>query len=101
MMFKRPWSIVLLAMLTIVAPVPLLLGQADQGTITGIVQDPSGAVIGNANVTLTNKDLGQVLQAKTDGAGVYVFSPIKIGSYTITVTASGFSATTQENLHLN
>ena len=37
---------------------PLLLGQTDQGTITGVVQDPSGAVIANASVTLRSTDTG-------------------------------------------
>src|SRR3569832_289292 len=80
---------------------PKLLGQTDQGTITGVVQDPTGAVIGEATVTLTNVDLGQVLKSKTDAGGVYAFSPIKIGNYSITASAQGFETTTQSNLHLS
>lgn len=98
---KRPWSLLLLVILTMAAPARYLFGQADQGTITGVVQDPSGAVIGNANVTLTNVDLGQVLKTKSDGAGVFVFSPVKIGNYKVTASASGFETTTQTNLHLS
>src|SRR6202171_1322640 len=71
-------------------------GQADQGAITGLVQDASGAVVPNAQVTLTNVDNGLELQAQTDSSGNYVFSPVKIGNYNITVTAFGFSKTTQE-----
>ncbi len=77
-----------------------LHAQADQGTITGVVQDPSSAVIGQASVTLTNVDQGSVLKTKTDGAGVYVFSPVKIGNYKLTASASGFGSTTQENLYV-
>ena len=55
-------------------------GQADQGTITGIVQYPSGAGISDASVTLANQDTGQVLKTRTNGYGVYFFSPIKIGN---------------------
>ena len=99
--FKRPWSIVLLAIVMAAAPVRCLFGQADQGTITGVVQDPSGAVIGGANVVLTNIDEGQVLKSKTDGAGVYTFSPIKIGNYQVSVSAGGFETTTQTNLHVD
>jgi hypothetical protein len=79
----------------------LAFGQVDQGTITGVVQDTSGAVVGNASVTLTNVDEGIVLKSKTDGAGIFIFSPVKIGNYSITATASGFETTTQTNLHLN
>ena len=64
-------------------------GQVDQGTITGVVQDTSGAVVGNATVALTSLDTGLELTTKADGGGVYVFSPLKIGNYKITVKAPG------------
>ena len=101
MTFKRRWLTALLAAFAVTAQIPLLFGQADQGTITGVVQDPTGAVIGSADVTLTNVDLGQTLKAKSDGGGVYVFSPVKIGSYKISASAPGFETTTQTNLHLS
>jgi hypothetical protein len=75
--------------------------QADQGTITGVVKDSAGAVIQNAQVTLTNTDTGLVLQVKSDGSGVYVFSPIKIGNYEVSATAPGFQTTTQQHVHLD
>jgi hypothetical protein len=78
-----------------------MFGQLDQGTITGVVQDQLGAVIPNAAVTLTNIDEGQVLKSKTDGAGIYTFSPIKIGNYKVSASAPNFETTTQTNLHLN
>jgi outer membrane receptor protein involved in Fe transport len=76
-------------------------GQADQGTITGVVQDSTGAAIPNANVTLTNPATGFVLKRDTDASGVYVFSPIKVGSYTISATAPGFQTTSQKNIQVN
>lgn len=39
-------------------------GQVDEGTVTGIVADPTGAVIPNASVALTNVDTGLVLGAR-------------------------------------
>lgn len=77
------------------------LGQADQGAITGLVQDATGAVVPNAQVTLTNIDTGLALQGQTDSSGNYVFSPVKIGSYNISVTAAGFSKTTQQHIELH
>src|SRR5258707_9143178 len=76
-------------------------GQADQGAIPGLVQNTSGAVVSNAQVTLTNVDNGLALQAQTDSSGNYVFSPVKIGNYNVTVTAPGFSRTTQEHIQLH
>src|SRR5579871_2107230 len=70
-------------------------GQADQGSINGTVTDPSGSAIPGAQVTLTNVDTGLVLKAATDGSGFYTFSPVKIGHYTVSATANGFSVTNQ------
>ncbi|WP_308419059.1 TonB-dependent receptor [Silvibacterium dinghuense] len=77
------------------------IAQTDQGTITGIVSDTTGAAIPNADITLTNTDTGLVLKGKADSSGVYVFSPIKIGNYTLSAGASGFEITTQQNVHLD
>jgi hypothetical protein len=78
-----------------------LHAQADQGTITGVVQDSTGAVVGNAAVTLTDTDTGLILKGKADGAGIYVFSPVKIGNYSVSASAPGFETTTQTNLHVD
>ena len=75
-----------------------LFGQVDEGAITGIVQDPTGAVIPGAVVTLVNTDQGLSLQAKAGDNGSFTFSPVRIGHYKLTATAPGFSATTQENI---
>ena len=75
-----------------------VFGQVDQGAISGTVQDTSGAVVASAHVILLNKDQGLTLEAETNSSGGYTFSPVRIGHYTITVTAKGFSTTTQENV---
>lgn len=77
------------------------LGQVDQGSITGVVQDPSGAVIPDAQVTLTNAGTNFTLQTKSNGSGTYIFSPVKIGRYSITASAPNFETTVQENVTLH
>ena len=76
-------------------------GQVDEGAITGTVVDSTGAVIPNATVTLINTDQGITLETRSNGTGGYTFSPVKQGNYTITVTAQGFSKTTQKNVHVD
>lgn len=93
-------SLFLLAFLSLL-PVSRMFAQADQGTITGTVTDTTGAVVPNAQVTLTSTDTGLVLKTTADGNGVYTFSPIKIGNYSVSGTATGFSTTTQQNVHLD
>ncbi|MEO6804052.1 MAG: carboxypeptidase-like regulatory domain-containing protein [Granulicella sp.] len=78
-----------------------VFSQLDQGAITGIVQDASGAVISKSDVTLTSIDSGLVLKTKTNTSGVYTFSPIKIGNYAISANSPGFAVTTQEHIHLD
>jgi hypothetical protein len=73
-------------------------GQVDEGSITGTIQDATGAVVPNAQVTLLNTDVGLTLETRTNGSGGYVFSPVRIGHYTVTVSAPGFAKTTQQNL---
>ena len=80
---------------------PAALAQVDQGTILGVVQDKTGAVIPGATVTLTNTDTGLELTRQTNGSGLYVFSPLKIGNYKVSATASGFQTTSQQGLHLD
>ena len=73
----------------------------DQGAITGVVQDSTGAVVPGAQVTLTNTDTDLVLHYTTNSSGVFIFSPIVIGHYKISVSATGFQNETQENITLN
>ena len=100
-MFKRHWMLTVIVFVFLFTSVRSMFGQADQGTITGVVQDSSGAVVAGASVTLTNVDTGLVVKAKADTGGVYVFSPVKIGSYTVSASASGFETTTETNVHLD
>src|SRR6202789_4396394 len=76
-------------------------GQVDEGAITGTVLDASGAVVPNATVTLLNTDQGITLETKTNASGGYTFSPVRVGHYTVTVTAQRFAKTTQTNLTVN
>jgi hypothetical protein len=78
-----------------------LLAQVDEGSIVGTVTDPTGAVVPNAKVTLLNTDQGLTLQTITSGSGEYNFSPVRIGHYTVSTTAQGFSTTSQEHLTVN
>jgi hypothetical protein len=71
-----------------------------EGSITGTVQDSSGAVVANARVTLLNTDVGLSLETNTNNSGEYSFSPVRIGHYTVTLTARSFSKTTQQNLQV-
>ena len=80
----------LLAVLFMAAP-SLLWGQANAtGTITGQIVDQSGGVIPGAEVTITDASTGTYRTQPTNQSGLFVFTNVKVGIYTITVTAKGF-----------
>jgi len=96
----RRLSFILIACLGVAVSAQYVLGQVDEGTITGTVADTTGAVVPGAQVTLLNTDVGLKLEAKTNSSGAYTFTPIRIGHYTVTATAKGFAKTTQSNVTL-
>jgi len=66
--------------------------QAIFATLTGIVSDPSGAVVANAKVTLRNSLSGDVRQSTTDSQGYYTFASVPVGTYNVTIEAPGFQS---------
>jgi hypothetical protein len=98
MWFRRIACIAVACLLFLLVHAPRLSAQVDEGAINGVVQDTSGAAVPNARVTLLNTDQGLTLESTTGPAGEYIFSPVRIGHYTVTVTAPGFSTTTQQNI---
>ncbi len=67
-----------------------LFAQVASGSISGVVQDKSGAVIEAANVTLTQVDTQQARTTATNAAGVFSFPSLPVGSYALEVSKAGF-----------
>lgn len=80
-----------LAVLAIVATSIGLWAQAGTGQISGMISDPTGAVVVNADVTLTNAATGVVRGTKPSSAGVYTFPAVTVGTYILEVHAAGFT----------
>src|SRR5208282_1086386 len=62
----------------------------DKGAINGIVTDQTGAVVTNAKAVLTS-DAGTKLQTQVSDKGVYSFTGLEPGTYTLVVTAPNFA----------
>src|SRR5579871_5663183 len=71
------------------------------GTVSGVVTDPSGAVIANAKVTLTDQEKGFTFDGKSDSAGRYLFRAVPPGIYRVVAEASGFSQQEKNNIHVD
>ncbi|HEV2387388.1 MAG TPA: carboxypeptidase-like regulatory domain-containing protein [Candidatus Acidoferrales bacterium] len=63
---------------------------AASGVVLGSVTDPSGAAVPGAQVILKNEEMGATASATTDDRGGYLFPNVTPGTYSITVTATGF-----------
>jgi hypothetical protein len=92
---KQFCVIVLVCSLTLLA-LPALSQSTTTGDISGVVTDPTGAVVVNAKVTAKNDATGATDNRTTNGEGFYRFSFLQIGSYTVTVNASGFQPTARK-----
>lgn len=68
----------------------LVCAQSDRGTIAGTVEDSTGSVVSNAQVVAKAKESSSQYTATTGPTGGYRIPDVKVGVYTITVTASGF-----------
>jgi carboxypeptidase family protein len=64
------------------------------GSIQGTITDPSGAVVPNAKISITNKATAQVVSTTSTSSGTYTSGALVPGDYTIRVEASGFKSLT-------
>jgi hypothetical protein len=89
----RPLSCLTLTLLVALAAVLLpsySSAQEFRATISGIVADPSGAVVPNAAITVTEVNTGSISKTTSDAAGQYVVPFLMPGTYRIEAEAQGF-----------
>jgi len=86
------------AFLLLIAVAASAFGQTAAGTLTGIVTDPSGAVIGGIPVVATRVDTGTRFTSITSQTGNYAIPQMPVGVYLVTVAQTGFKSFRQENV---
>ena len=64
--------------------------QGIYATLTGVVSDPSQAVVTNVKVTLRNVQSGSLRDTVTNNDGYFTFASVPVGSYEMTLEAKGF-----------
>ena len=96
---KRSWFLWLAIAASLIVP-HAFAQLAGTGNIQGTVSDPSGAVIPNAQVTLTEQATGVKHQTATSGGGVFSFPNLTVGTYNLSVTGSGFKEYTRTGIVL-
>ena len=83
-------TVISVGLVTLTVAPNVSLAQTSKGTLTGVVRDISGAVIADANVTITNVETSESRAAKTSALGAYRLDAIAPGHYILQVVATGF-----------
>jgi hypothetical protein len=90
------FSVVLILACTAIA-----FGQSSTlSSLTGLVNDPTGATVAGATVTLKNKSTGEEKTTKTTDAGEFVFTQLGPGQYSVTVEATSFKKALATNIQV-
>jgi hypothetical protein len=73
----------------------IAFGQSATTSLRGVIKDPTGALVPNATVTITDKSVDKTLTATSNQAGTYQFPQIPPAKYLITVNAQGFGSSSK------
>jgi hypothetical protein len=74
------------------------MAQSDRGAVTGTILDPASATVPGAQLILRNTETGAITETKTTPTGNYTFTSIPVGTYDLTVQASGFKTAVEKRL---
>ena len=88
------------ALIAIFCSIGMLFAQSTTATLNGTVTDSGGAVIVDAQVTITSQATSQEVQTHTRGDGSYSMPGLASGTYQVTVSKQGFSSLTQKDIFL-
>ena len=83
-----------------IALTTLMAQVTSRGTVTGTVTDPSGAVVPNATVILTEPATNVSRRTTTNTSGIYRFDAVDLGTYTVEVQAAGFTTLRKSGLEV-
>jgi hypothetical protein len=85
-----------LALFVFLLSVVPLLAQTSTTSVRGTITDPSGALVPNAQISLTNTADNSVTNGVSDKSGLFVFPQLAPGTYLIAVTSPGFAPSTKQ-----
>src|SRR3954471_4799639 len=95
---RRAWRLSLAIFATLAFLISSAVAQRADGTLSGDVLDPNGAVVSGAKVTVTNDDTNVSQTVETTSAGAYSVPNLLIGTYTVKVEANGFATYTRKQV---
>ena len=98
---KRLGSYLLLTLCIVSLLAAPMFAQKTTGTLRGVVTDPSGAVLSNVAVTISQAETGQARTVTTNSQGEYVAAELAVGVYMVTVKAPNFKESISNNVDVH
>jgi hypothetical protein len=85
----------------ILAPLSAWAQTSMLATMTGVITDPTGAVIAGVGITAENTGTHQTAKTSTNGSGNFVLPNLPSGDYTVRAEKEGFEACESQGVHLD
>ncbi len=95
---RKIQGLIVAVLLSLALPV---FGQLTTGNLTGSVFDPTGAIVPNATVVVTNDATGVQNTTNSTSAGDYRFENLPAGTYTLLINAAGFNKAETKQISVN
>src|SRR6516225_536178 len=89
-----------LAVISVFLGIHLVYAQVNTGTISGVVQDASGAAMVEAVVTVRHLDTGTIRTMETDSGGRYIAPDLPLGAYEVQAQHPGFQTGVRSGINL-
>lgn len=100
-MRRSYYNCLLIAILVLLAVTKLQYAQSISSSILGTMVDSTGATVPGAKVVLTNEDTDAAIASQSNGAGLFRFSSVLSGRYSLAVEAPGFKTYRQTGINLS
>ncbi|MGA9799725.1 MAG: carboxypeptidase regulatory-like domain-containing protein [Terriglobales bacterium] len=91
-MSTKKFALLTSALLCALLVIPAAPQSLTTGDVTGVITDPSGAVLPNITVTLKSNDTGAIRSQNTNASGSYRFPLLNPGTYIVSASAPGFQS---------
>ena len=90
----------LLLTITVLASAIFVVAQTTSGRLSGVVSSPDGVIPG-ATVTATDNNTGRIQTVTTGEDGAFLFPQLEFGTYTVTITSTGFKTFTANEVKID
>jgi hypothetical protein len=87
-----------LGLILVFGPTMPMWAQFTTARLSGVVSDPSGAVVGGAAITVKDLGTGYTQTTSSTSAGQYLFPSLPVGTYQITVSMAGYAQYVQKGI---